>query len=101
MNRVILAVALSLAVLGVAWGQSVGDLFLLHPVKFDGLGSQTTPLIPTGWRLITAAQGRAPNETNLWFQDAAGSVYMVQGFKDPNSREFLVYHYVNQIESEK
>jgi len=110
MNRVWLAAGLSLAVLGVAWAQDLpivqrgvtvqesADQLLLHPVKFDGSGE---PRIPKGWKLVSTSQGRAPNETNLWFQDASGSVFMVQGFKDPNSREFLVYHYVNEIEAEK
>lgn len=97
--KVALACFLSLTVLGLSWAEG-DDAFLLHPVKFDGDRSGT-PQIPTGWKLVSAEQGRASNETNLWFQDAAGSVYMVQGFKDPNSREFLVYHYVNQIGGKK
>ena len=102
-TRIVFAAVLSLLVLGGTWivRAQDKDSFILHPVKFDGLGAQGTPQIPTGWKLVSAGSGRAPNETNLWFQDAAGSVYMVQGFKDPNSREFLVYHYVNQIEGEK
>jgi len=105
-TRFIIACILSVAVLGGTWlarAQEVGDAFLLYPVKFDGSPGkgQPTPRVPSGWRLVSTSGGRAPNETNLWFQDASGSVFMVQGFKDPNSREFLVYHYVNEIEAEK
>jgi hypothetical protein len=61
----------------------------------DAHGTSTPPSIPKSWKLISVSNGEKPNATNLWFQDADSSVYLIQGFMSPNG--FNIHELVYKI----
>lgn len=74
--------------------------FSIAEVRFDESDGrkQPTPVIPSGWRLISVSNGEAENSNNLWFQNEVGRIYMVQGFTE--SRKFILDPSIQLIESE-
>jgi hypothetical protein len=50
----------------------------------DAKGTSTTLPIPKSWKLISVSAGEKSNSSNLWFQDADGSIYLLQGFMSQN-----------------
>ena len=50
----------------------------------DARGASTPPSIPKSWKLIAVSSGDKSNSSNLWFQDADGSVYLLQGLISQN-----------------
>ncbi len=53
------------------------------------------PAIPKAWRLITVSPGEKSNSSNLWFQDADGAIFLLQGFTSQN--KFLIHEHVYKI----
>ena len=68
-------------------------------IRYDeSMGTKKpTPHIPPGWRLVSVANGSAPNAANLWFVDGAGNVYMLQGFTARDGGEFILYPQVQTL----
>ncbi len=50
----------------------------------DAHGTGSPLSIPKSWKLIAVSIGEKSNANNLWFQDADGSVYLLQGFISQN-----------------
>jgi hypothetical protein len=57
-------------------------------IHFDGQKDRPAPTIPKSWKFIGVSSGEKPNSNNLWFQDSAGSIYMIRGFT--SSGEFVL-----------
>ena len=55
----------------------------------ESLGVVISPPIAKSWRLVSVTNGAEPNSHNLWFQDADGSVYLMQGVMSQNKLTFL------------
>lgn len=53
------------------------------------------PSIPKSWKLISVSNGEKSNSNNLWFQDAEGSVYLLQGHA--SGSKFFVHDVVYKI----
>ncbi|MGZ3499660.1 MAG: hypothetical protein ACXVAK_19225, partial [Vulcanimicrobiaceae bacterium] len=51
-------------------------------IRFDeSVGKpKATPVIPKSWRFVGVSNGERANSNNLWFQDAQGRIYLIQGF---------------------
>jgi len=65
-------------------------------IKFkDASGTSNPPSIPKSWKLISVSSGEKSNSNNLWFQDADGSVYLLQGFTSQN--KFIIHEHVYKI----
>src|SRR5690348_1585982 len=86
-TRIVCAFALSLAVLGLAWAQAP-KFQVTRNVTFDkdggGAGDKEV-VIPKDWKLVSAQQGSQPHDTNLFFQDAEGSVFLLSCYTDGNA----------------
>jgi hypothetical protein len=56
--------------------------FTISEIRFDESTGEkrATPVVPKDWKFVTVSNGEKANSNNLWFQDAAGNIYMVQGF---------------------
>jgi hypothetical protein len=55
------------------------EITAVEGVRFnDAQGPANFSSIPKTWKLISVSTGEK-NSNNLWFQDADGSVYLVQG----------------------
>lgn len=50
----------------------------------DIIGESDYPAIPATWKLVSVSQGEKSNSSNLWFQDADGAIYLLQGFTSHN-----------------
>jgi hypothetical protein len=61
----------------------------------DAHGTVNPPSIPKTWKLISVSNGEKANSNNLWFQDADGSVYLLQGFTSQN--KFFIHEHVYKI----
>ena len=69
---------------------------IIDGIKFqDAFGTNTPLSIPKSWKLITVSSGEKSNINNLWFQDADGSVYLLQGSISQN--KFIVHELVYKI----
>lgn len=103
MRRIILAVVLSLAVLGAAWvvkAQGISS-FIMIKVKFDDTrqGPGSLAKIPKGWKLVAVEKGTHTNDTDLWFLDESGNIIVAGGYMD--SVQFIMKGTANEIEVEK
>ena len=68
----------------------------IQGIKFqDAHGTNNPPSIPKTWKLISVSTGEKSNSNNLWFQDADGSVYLLQGFTSVN--KFIIHEHVYKI----
>ena len=68
----------------------------IEGIKFkDASGTNNPPSIPKSWKLISVSSGEKSNSNNLWFQDADGSVYLLQGFTSQN--KFIIHEHVYKI----
>jgi hypothetical protein len=68
----------------------------IEGIKFkDAQGAVNPPSIPKSWKLISVSTGEKANSNNLWFQDADGSVYLIQGFTSQN--RFIIHEHVYKI----
>jgi hypothetical protein len=68
----------------------------IDAIKFqDAHGTSNPPSIPKSWKLISVSSGEKSNSNNLWFQDADGSVYLLQGFTAQN--KFFIHEHVYKI----
>ena len=47
-----------------------------------------TPAVPKAWRFVGVSNGQKSNSNNLWFQDATGNIFLIQGFS--TSDEFVL-----------
>src|SRR5690349_1328721 len=56
--------------------------FSIDEIRFDESvgGKRVAPAIPKDWKFIAVSNGEKMNCNNLWFQDGAGNIYMLQGF---------------------
>jgi hypothetical protein len=61
----------------------------------DAHGTSNPPSILKSWKLISVSNGEKSNSSNLWFQDADGSVYLLQGYTSQNS--FIIHEHVYKI----
>ena len=66
-------------------------------IRFDeSLGTKkTAPVIPKSWRFVGVSNGQKVNSNHLWFQDAAGNIYLVKGFADSDS--FTLYEQIQVL----
>lgn len=55
----------------------------IEDIRFDeSMGTKKpTPRIPKSWKFVSATKGFKENSNNLYFQDAAGNVYLVVVFE--------------------
>jgi len=68
----------------------------IEGIRFqDAHGTSNPPSIPKSWKLISVSNGEKSNSNNLWFQDADGSVYLLQGFTLQN--KFIIHEQVYKI----
>lgn len=61
----------------------------------DIIGAEALPSIPRTWKLISVSPGEMSNSSNLWFQDADGAIYMLQGFTSQN--KFVIHERIYKI----
>jgi hypothetical protein len=61
----------------------------------DTRGEKNPPSIPKTWKLISVSTGEKSNSNNLWFQDADGAVYLLQG--NTSGRKFVIHDIVYKI----
>jgi hypothetical protein len=72
------------------------EVTTIEGIKFqDAHGTINPPSIPKSWKLISVSNGEKSNSNNLWFQDADGSVYLLQGFASQN--KFIIHEHVYKI----
>jgi len=72
------------------------ELTFIEGIKLhDAHGTSSPTSIPKTWKLITVSNGEKSNANNLWFQDADGSVYLLQGFTSQN--KFILHDLVYKI----
>jgi hypothetical protein len=104
--RHVLIIILFLFTSPAAWAVSVPppqdhppvheELTTVEAMKFrDAQGTSTPPSIPKSWKLISVSNGEKSNSNNLWFQDADGSVYLLQGFTTKN--KYFIHENVYKI----
>jgi len=67
----------------------------IEGIKFQDAGTSNPPSIPKSWKLISVSSGEKSNSNNLWFQDADGSVYLIQGFTSQN--KFIIHEHIYKI----
>jgi hypothetical protein len=80
----------------VQFTKSLDESTTIEGIKVkDAHGTSTSTSIPKSWKLISVSNGEKPNSTNLWFQDADGSVYLLQGYTSQNS--FIIHEHVYKI----
>lgn len=75
--------------------------FKLYEIRFDEStgDKKPTPAIPKSWRFVGVSNGRSANSNNLWFQDQAGNIYLVQGFL--NYSQFILDEPIGKINVSK
>jgi hypothetical protein len=75
--------------------------FTIRQVSFDiSMGdAKPVPQIPKEWRFVGVCNGEKVNSNNLWFQDADGNIYIVQGFM--SYRKFTLQEGIEKIEAAK
>ncbi len=59
------------------------------------LGANAPPGIPKSWRLVSVSAGEIANSSNLWFQDADGSVYLLPAITASN--RLMIHNHVYKI----
>ena len=68
----------------------------IEGIRFqEAHGTVNPPSIPKSWKLVSVSSGEKSNSNNLWFQDADGSVYLLQGFTSQN--KFFIHEHVYKI----
>ena len=68
----------------------------IEGIRFlDARGEKNPPSIPKSWTLISVSSGEKSNANNLWFQDADGSVYLLQGHT--SGSKFFIHDIVYKI----
>jgi hypothetical protein len=102
--RLILAITI-LFIASAAWAVSVPqhvppqvreEFTTVEAIKFrEAQGTSSPPSIPKSWRLISVSTGEKTNSNNLWFQDADGAIYLLQGFTSQN--KFFIHENVYKI----
>jgi len=103
--RLFLSITLFLFTTPVAWAVSVPphvppvvleEFTSVEAIKFhDAQGTNTPASIPKSWKLISVSTGEKSNSNNLWFQDADGSIYLLQGFTSQN--KFFIHENLYKI----
>lgn len=80
----------------VQFPKGLEEFTTIEGIKFqDAHGTVNPPSIPKSWKLISVSGGEKSNANNLWFQDADGSVYLLQGFTSRN--KFFIHEHVYKI----
>jgi hypothetical protein len=80
----------------VQFPKGLEEFTTIEGIKFhDAHGTSNPPSIPKSWKLISVSSGEKSNSNNLWFQDADGSVYLLQGFTSQN--KFFIHEHVYKI----
>jgi hypothetical protein len=80
----------------VQFPKGLEEFTAIEGIRFkDAQGTGNLPSIPKSWKLISVSSGEKPNSNNLWFQDAEGSVYLLQGFTSQN--RFIIQEHVYKI----
>jgi len=80
----------------VQFPKGLEEFTTIEGIKFkDAQGAGNPPSIPKSWKLISVSSGEKSNSNNLWFQDADGSVYLLQGFTSQN--RFIIHEHVYKI----
>jgi hypothetical protein len=80
----------------VQFPKEVEEFTTIEGIKFkDAHGTVNPPSIPKSWKLISVSSGEKSNSSNLWFQDADGSVYLLQVFTVQN--KFVIHDLVYKI----
>ena len=80
----------------VQFPKGLEEFTAIEGIKFqDAHGTNNPPSIPKSWKLISVSSGEKSNSNNLWFQDADGSVYLLQGFTSQN--KFFIHEHVYKI----
>jgi len=100
-----LAITMTLFITPVVWATSYPPIVppvvheeftTLEAIKFRDAKGTSTPLsIPKSWKLISVSTGEKSNSSNLWFQDADGSIYLLQGFTLHN--KFILHENMYKI----
>jgi hypothetical protein len=76
--------------------KGVEEFTTIEGIKIqDAHGTVNPPSIPKSWKLICVSTGEKSNSNNLWFQDADGSVYLLQGIMSQN--RFIIHENVYKI----
>ena len=80
----------------VQFPKGLEEFTAIEGIKFqDAHGTSNPPSIPKTWKLISVSSGEKSNSNNLWFQDADGSVYLLQGFTSQD--KFFIHEHVYKI----
>jgi len=80
----------------VQFPKGLEEFTTIEGIRFkDAHGTNNPPSIPKSWKLISVSSGEKSNANNLWFQDADGSVYLIQGFTSQN--RFVIHEHVYKI----
>jgi hypothetical protein len=80
----------------VQFPKGLEEFTAIKGIRFkDAKGITNPPSIPKSWKLISVSSGEKSNSNNLWFQDADGSVYLLQGFTSGN--KFFIHENVYKI----
>ena len=80
----------------VPFPKGLEEFTTIEGIKFQAAhGTSNPPSIPKTWKLISVSNGEKSNSNNLWFQDADGSVYLLQGFTSEN--KFFIHEHVYKI----
>jgi hypothetical protein len=103
--RLLLVISTFLLMTPVAWALSIPphvppaeleEFSSVESFKFrDAQGANNSPSIPKSWKLISVSGGEKSNSSNLWFQDADGSVYLLKGFTSQN--KFFIHENAYKI----
>ena len=103
--RLFLVITMILFITPVAWATSyplpapppVHEEFTsVEAIKFRDAKGTSTPLsIPKSWKLISVSNGEKANFNNLWFQDADGSIYLLQGFT--SQHKFVIHENIFKL----
>jgi hypothetical protein len=104
--RILFFIFLATFTAPVAWAVSVPppqtpplvheELISVEAIKFrEAQGTNTSPSIPKGWKLISVSAGEKSNSNNMWFQDSDGSIFLLQGFTSQN--KFFLHENVYKI----
>ncbi len=66
----------------------------LEKIKLEDVNGSSKPLsIPKTWKLVSVSENSKTNYCNLWFQDANGSVYLLQEYTSRNQINIRPYVY--------
>src|SRR5208337_3220349 len=63
-------------------GFVISDINADNSAVRPGSPQRPAVTIPKDWKLISVSNGGKPNCNTLWFQDAKGDVYMINGFTE-------------------